>query len=196
MPRPSYFAPVTLSTERLKLVPLTEAHAPDLARHGSLELLKFHVGNLPDEDGEAGFLDYIRRTLADRNVPFAMVLPESGEAIGVSTYMDISEAHRYLEVGATWISAAHQGTFVNPTAKFLMLEYAFETLEVNRVQLKTDARNFQSQRAIEKLGAQKEGVLRNHRIMPDGFLRDTVMYSILPSEWPAIRDRLRARMEA
>lgn len=125
---------------------------------------------------------------------FAMVLQEEGSAVGVSTYMDIRPEHLGLEIGRTWIGRDHQGTRVNPGAKLLMLRHAFETLGCQRVQLKTDLRNTQSQRAIEKLGAVKEGVLRKQMVMPDGFVRDTVMYSITADEWPAVEARLLERL--
>ena len=127
-------------------------------------------------------------------VPFAQVLIESGRAIGGTTYMDIQHANRGVEIGSTWIGRAHHGTRVNPEAKYLLLRHAFEEQGAIRVQLKTDSRNLQSQRAIEKLGAVKEGILRNHMIMPDGHYRHTVMYSLTDDEWPAAKARLEARL--
>jgi ribosomal-protein-alanine N-acetyltransferase len=126
---------------------------------------------------------------------FAIVLQETGEAIGETSYMDIRPAHRGLEIGHTWIARPHQGTRVNPENKYLLLRHAFEELEAVRVQLKCDARNLQSQRAIEKLGAQREGVLRKHIILPDGYVRDTVMYSIVEGEWPRVKASLEARLD-
>jgi RimJ/RimL family protein N-acetyltransferase len=108
--------------------------------------------------------------------------------------MDIRPKHMGLEIGTTWIGRAHQGTKVNPESKLLLLAHAFERLGCERVQLKTDGRNLQSQHAIEKLGAVKEGVLRKHMIMPDGFVRDTVMYSIVAAEWPDVKRGLEARL--
>ncbi len=108
--------------------------------------------------------------------------------------MDVRPAHRGLEIGYTWIARAYQGTRVNPECKYLLLRHAFEKLGAIRVQLKTDGRNLQSQHAIEKLGAVKEGVLRKHLILPDGYVRDTVMYSITDSEWPHVKSRLEARL--
>jgi RimJ/RimL family protein N-acetyltransferase len=108
--------------------------------------------------------------------------------------MDIQNANRGVEIGTTWIGRAYHGTRVNPEAKYLLLRHAFEEQGAIRVQLKTDSRNQQSQRAIEKLGAVKEGVLRNHMIMPDGYFRHTVMYSITDAEWPAAKARLEARL--
>ena len=102
--------------------------------------------------------------------------------------------HRGLEIGFTWIAKPHQGTLVNPECKYLLLRHAFDDQHAMRVQLKTDLRNVQSQGAIEKLGAVREGVLRKHIIRPDGYLRDTVMYSITAEEWPAVRAKLEQRL--
>jgi RimJ/RimL family protein N-acetyltransferase len=113
-----------------------------------------------------------------------------GEAVGGTTYLDISKPDCRLEIGNTWLGRASWRTSVNTECKFLLLRHAFETLAANRVQLKTDARNHRSQRAIERLGAVKEGVLRKYQVMGDGFVRDTVMYSVIASDWPAVKARL------
>ena len=112
----------------------------------------------------------------------------------MTTYLDIRAPHDGLEIGWTWYAEEHRGTRVNPECKLLMLTHAFEMLKCVRVQLKCDERNMQSQRAIEKLGAKREGVLRRHGILPDGFVRNTVMYSIIDSEWPTVRSGLKARL--
>jgi RimJ/RimL family protein N-acetyltransferase len=186
--------PVTLEGRHVRLEPLAERHAEGLAQAASPELFPYH--NPPDELTAAGF----RRQIAgfDRNgfVPFATVLRATGKAVGMTSFMDIDETHRRLEIGFTWTGKAWQGTAVNPESKLLLLAHAFDTLGALRVQLKTDARNTQSQRAIEKLGAVREGVLRNHMIRPDGYVRDTVMYSVTDDEWPAVRAGLEARLAA
>jgi RimJ/RimL family protein N-acetyltransferase len=186
--------PVTLSGRVVRLEPLAAFHAADLYAAAAPELFRlFYSG--PTEFSQAGFEAYIAALRARAGwLPFAQVLAASGRAIGVTAYLNISERDRGLEIGSTWISPAHQGTAVNPEAKFLLLRHAFETLGVIRVQLKTDSRNLHSQRAIEKLGAVKEGVLRNHIIMPDGHIRHSVMYSILPDEWPDVQARLGLRL--
>jgi N-acetyltransferase len=117
-----------------------------------------------------------------------------GKAIGSTRYLDIRPEHRGLEIGGTWYSAAHQRTGVNTECKFLLLKHAFEVLDCIRVQLKTDSRNERSQRAMERIGAVREGVLRNHMIQPDGHWRQTVMYSITVEEWPAVKARLEQLM--
>ena len=108
----------------------------------------------------------------------------------MTRFMDIQPENRSVEIGGTWISPQYQRTVVNTEAKFLMLRHAFEVLDCVRVQIKTDLRNTRSQRAIERLGAVREGVLREHMMLPDGTLRSSVYYSILAAEWPAVRQRL------
>lgn len=130
----------------------------------------------------------------DQRMSFVMRLKETGQVVGTSSYLDIRPADRGLEIGATWIAVPWQGTVVNPSVKLLMFQWAFENWNAIRVQLKTDARNLQSQRAMEKLGLVREGVLRHHIIMPDGYLRDSVMYSATHLEWPALKERLLERL--
>jgi RimJ/RimL family protein N-acetyltransferase len=176
----------------LRLEPAEDAHAVDLAQHAQPELFRYSVTAIPhgyDAEGLAGQLSALR---AAGGYPYALVV--DGQAVGISCYLDVRPAHRGLEIGFTWIGKAFQGTHVNPAAKRLLLGHAFEDLGMERVQLKCDGRNVQSQRAIEKLGAIREGVLRRHMTLPDGFMRDTVMYSILADEWPAVRDRLERRL--
>ena len=122
------------------------------------------------------------------------MLCETGRAIGITCFLDIRPAHRALEIGFTWLGRTWQGGAANPEAKLLQLRHAFEVLEAVRVQLKTDLRNLQSQHAIEKLGAVREGVLRKQMVLPDGHVRDTVMYAITDDEWPRVRDGLEARL--
>ncbi len=124
--------------------------------------------------------------------PFATVENESGRAIGSTRYFDIRPEHRGLEIGWTWLGVAHQRTAANTECKRLLLVHAFDVLGALRVQLKTDARNLRSQRAIERIGAVREGVLRAHMILPDGFVRDSVMYSITRADWPAVKSKLEA----
>jgi RimJ/RimL family protein N-acetyltransferase len=118
------------------------------------------------------------------------MLRDGNLVVGSTRYLDIRAKHRGLEIGGTWYDVAYQRTGVNTECKFLLLRHAFEVLQCARVQLKTDLRNERSQRAIERIGAMREGVLRNHVIMPDGYLRSTVMYSITHEEWPEVKSRL------
>ena len=116
--------------------------------------------------------------------------------MGITTFRDVDERHRTLEVGGTWLGRPWWRTAINTEAKLLFLGHAFETLRANRVALKTDIRNERSQAAIARLGAVREGVLRRQYIRPDGTLRDTVMFSIVPDEWPQVRATLLARLAA
>lgn len=184
---------VTLAGRTIRLEPLERRHAADMAQAADIDTFKYH--GLQPEISQAGFEAYIDTLLSrPAMVPFAQVLIESGKAIGGTTYMDIQSANRGVEIGTTWIGRAYHGSMVNPEAKYLLLRHAFEEQGAIRVQLKTDSRNTQSQRAIEKLGAVKEGLLRNHMIMPDGYFRHTVMYSITNDEWPAVKARLESRL--
>jgi aminoglycoside 6'-N-acetyltransferase len=188
--------PVTLPGRWVTLVPLGPEHAADLASACDATTFAFFPPPYaPRGTGEADLRAYVRARLeSPDSVPFAMILNADGRAVGCSCYLDVRPAHRGLEIGATFIHPAHRGTPVNPEAKLLMLTHAFDTLRCERVQLKCDARNTPSRRAIEKLGAVREGVLRKHMVMGDGFVRDTVMYSITADEWPAVRARLAARL--
>ena len=185
--------PVTMNGRVVRLEPLELRHAPGLLAAASPELFRF-TPQAPPEWSVAGFEADIRKVNAIEDVvAFAMVLVETGAVIGRTTYMEIREQHKGLEIGRTWISRPHQGTKVNPEVKYLMLRHAFERLGAMRVQFTTGGTNLHSQAAIAKLGAVKEGVLRKQRILPDGTPRDTVYYSILDSEWRGIKRSLEAR---
>jgi RimJ/RimL family protein N-acetyltransferase len=131
-------------------------------------------------------------------VPFAIVEKSPpgaigrapGRAIGSTRYLDIRREHRGLEIGWTWLGRAWQRTAANTECKLLLLEHAFEALGALRVQLKTDARNLASQRAIERIGAVREGVLRAHMVVREGFVRDSVMYAVTAGEWPEVKGKL------
>jgi len=126
--------------------------------------------------------------------PFVTVELPSGTIAGATRYMTIDSANRSLEIGGTWVGGPYRRTKVNTHAKFLMLQHAFEVLNCVRVQLRTDSRNERSQRAIERIGAKREGVFRKDFIYPDGYQRDTVFYSIIEQEWPAVRLRLAEKL--
>jgi RimJ/RimL family protein N-acetyltransferase len=186
--------PVTLTGRTLRLEPLTMEHAEGLRRAAELSLFTYGV-IMPHDMSEAGWLDYMRRFLAiPGRVPFAIVLLENEQPVGTTSYFDIRPEHRGLEIGYTWLGKAYQGTQVNPENKYLLLRHAFETLGAIRVQLKTDGRNLQSQRAMAKLGAKYEGTMRHQVILPDGYRRDNVMFSIIEEEWPEVKAALEARL--
>ncbi len=124
-------------------------------------------------------------------LPFAVIDQKNNRVAGSTRYLDIRPNDRAIEIGSTWLGSEFQRTAINSECKYLLLRHAFEELGAVRVTLKTDGRNEQSQRAIERLGAVREGVLRKHMVMWDGYVRDTVYYSILDSEWPQVKDRLK-----
>ena len=186
--------PVTLTGRTLRLEPLAMDHAGALRRVAVPDIFTYGV-IMPNEWTEEGWLDYMRRFLAiPGRVPFAIVPLDTGQAIGTTSYFDIRPENRGLEIGYTWIGKAYQGTHVNPENKYLLLRHAFETLGAIRVQLKTDGRNLQSQRAMAKLGAKYEGTMRHQVILPDGYRRDNVMFSIIAEEWPEVKAALEARL--
>ncbi len=125
---------------------------------------------------------------------FAVIDQETGRAIGCTRYLEINRKHRKLEIGGTWYGTAYQRTKVNTESKFLLLEHAFEVLNCIRVQFKTDARNIRLQKALVRINAVKEGVLRNHMILSSGEVRDSVYYSIIPPEWPVVKAILEEKL--
>jgi RimJ/RimL family protein N-acetyltransferase len=173
------------------------AHASDLSRAGAQpEIWKFMPRpHLESTDDARRFVRDALDSAADGSqVPFAIVERASGRAVGSTRYLDIRRAHRGLEIGWTWLAMEHWRTPINTVCKRLLLAHAFETLGAIRVQLKTDARNVRSQRAIERVGAVREGVLRRHMVMWDGHVRDSVTYAITDEDWPSVRERLDAML--
>jgi RimJ/RimL family protein N-acetyltransferase len=141
---------------------------------------------------------YLKKALDGRDAgtvkPFVIVLMDSGEVIGSTRLWKIDRLNRKLEIGSSWISARWQKTFVNTEAKYLLLRYAFETLDCVRVQFTTDENNQASRNAILRLGAQQEGIVRHERIMPDGRKRNSVRFSIIDEEWPQVKQHLQAKL--
>lgn len=174
------------------------AHLPDLfaAGGGVEEIWRWQGGPAPATEEELGAkLSALLDGAGQRtSLPFAVIHLASRRAIGWSCYLDIDVSDERLEIGWTWYGREYWRTVVNSEAKLLLLGHAFEDLGMGRVQLKTDHRNERSQTAIARLGARREGVLRRHRIRHDGSWRDTVYFSLLADEWPAAKERLRARL--
>ncbi len=188
---------ITLQGNLIRLEPLSESHVPDLSRVGlDPKIWEFMLyGDIRTEQDLRGWVnELLARQSRGTDLPFAVIHLPSGKVCGATRYLDIRPEHRSVEIGGTWYGTAFQGSGVNPEAKYLLLRHAFETLGCLRVQLKTDLRNERSQRAIERLGAVREGVLRSHMILPDGRRRDSVIYSILDSEWPEVKRRLAERL--
>lgn len=192
----SWPAPVRLEGEHASLVPLTPGHCAaliDAVRDG--ELWRLWYTFIPPPEKMAAEIDR-RLELASRGamLPFA-VLDAAGTPVGMTTYMNIDADQRRLEIGSTWYAQRVQRTALNTECKLMLLRHAFEPLECIAVEFRTHRLNFQSRRAIERLGAQLDGILRSHMRLADGSLRDTAVYSIIASEWPAVRNRLEFELE-
>ena len=192
-----HIQPLTLSGHYVRLEPLSTAHVPELASVGLEEgIWRFmRYGPIQSEAQlQRWVLELLALQKSGSDLPFAVIDLAGGRAIGCTRYMDIHHADRWLEIGGTWYGLAYQGTQVNPECKYLLLRHAFEALDCIRVQFKTDSRNTRSQRALDGIGATREGVLRNHMILPDGVIRHSVYYSIIESEWPQVKTRLEERL--
>jgi N-acetyltransferase len=191
MTLPRITTPVTLQGAHVRLEPLQTAHAPalaDAARDGDLWQLWYTA--IPTPEGMAA--EITRRLAlqaASNMLPFA-VLDASGTPVGMTTYMNIDNANQRVEIGSTWYAARVQRSPLNTEAKRLLLAHAFEQLQCIAVEFRTHRFNQQSRRAIERLGAQMDGILRNHQRAANGTLRDTVVYSITADEWPTVRAHL------
>jgi RimJ/RimL family protein N-acetyltransferase len=188
---------VTLEGQRVRLEPVSLTHLDALAEGcAQPETWKyFPMQPLATREQMRAWIE-ARIAGAEKGTwfTFATIDRATGRAVGSTSYIDISPADWRLEIGSTWLHEAARRTGINTECKFLLLRHAFEVLGTNRVQLKTDARNVQSQAAIERIGAKKEGVLRAQFVMADGYLRDSVMYSIIKPEWPEAKARLERLM--
>jgi N-acetyltransferase len=184
--------PVVLTGSRAKLIPMEPSHAEALYEAGrSPEIWPYMpLWIRTVDDMRALVREALRARERGAEFPFVIVDRETGRVAGSTRFLEITPAHRGIEIGWTWLSPELWRTSINTECKYLLLGHCFEVLGAIRVQLKTDARNVRSQTAIERIGAVREGVLRHHRIMPDGYLRDSVYYSILVEEWPAVKTRL------
>jgi N-acetyltransferase len=188
---------VTLTGACARLEPLSQHHCAgliDAAMDG--ELWRLWYTAIPAPEAMKG---EIERRLSLREagsmLPFAVIDLSSSQPVGMTTYMNIDAAERRLEVGSTWYRKSVQRTPINTECKLLLLRHAFEALDCIAVEFRTHFFNRQSRQAIERLGAKLDGVLRNHSRLKDGSLRDTCVYSIIASEWPAVRSNLLWRME-
>ena len=190
--------PVILEGSHVRLESLDLSHAEDLYAVGGDERIWRYMPRpkLSSVADAQEMIEAAKAAAADGSqIPFAVIERKNGRAVGSTRYLDIRRWDRGLEIGWTWLGTAYQRTPINTECKYLLLRHAFEALGVIRVQLKTDLRNERSQRAIERLGAIREGVLRKHMVLWDGFIRDTVYYSILDDEWPGVRRQLEALLD-
>lgn len=184
---------VTLQGKFIRLEPLSEDHIPGLTEIGAgRDFWNFMLyGDINTEsDMRKWVLDILERSKKGTDLPFVAVHLETGRVAGATRYLNIMPNDRGLEIGGTWYGLDFQRTAVNTECKYLLLKHAFEDLKCIRVQLKTDSLNERSQKAIERIGAKKEGVLRNHMILPDGRMRHSVFYSIIDTEWADVKRRL------
>lgn len=189
--------PVQLEGERVRLEPLTSAHAPGLraaVEDGEIWKIPYapHVP-APEriEEATSGLLADVD---AGRRVAWAVVDAADSRTVGLSTFMNFALADRGLEIGNTYLAASAQRTGINAEMKLLLLRHAFEDLDCLRVEFRVHHLNIASRRAVERLGAQQDGILRAHRILPDGTLRHTVVYSILADEWSGVKASLEHRL--
>lgn len=189
--------PVTLEKNGIRLEPLAPVHLPELVAAASDgELWKLWFTSVPEPAAAPKYIADALKGQADGHMlPWAVRDLSDNKVVGTTRYHDIVPAIDRVEIGWTWYAQRCQRSHVNTTCKLILLEHAFDTLNCAVVGLRTDNFNFRSQRAIEALGAKKDGVLRHHQARRDGTVRDSVMYSILKSEWPDVRRHLELRLE-
>lgn len=187
---------VVLSGDRVELRPLEVDDHDGLvaaARDGELWSLWYTRVPRPEEMHDA-IAAFLRERAADTMMPFTVRRVDTGEVIGLTTFCHIDAPNRRVEIGYTWFARSVHGTGMNAECKLLMLTHAFEQVQCIAVEFRTHWLNHQSRRAIERLGAKQDGVLRSHQLTADGTIRDTVVFSIIESEWPAVRQELRRRL--
>ena len=193
----AFVTPVTLQAHGVRLVPLELEHEAGLrAAAADGQLWKIRVTSVPEPEETRAYIDTaLQGRAAGHRFAFAVLDDASGEVLGSTSYHDILPAVQRVEIGYTWYAQRCQRTHVNTAAKLLMMGHAFDTLGCHVVGWRTDNFNFASQRAIERLGARKDGVIRGHALRRDGTIRDTVMYSLRAGEWPESRAQLLDKMK-
>ncbi len=187
--------PCTLEGEGVRLVPMRPEHVDGLFEAGRSLDWAWMLGPLSTREAVARRVEEgLRREKLDSDYAFAVIRRHDQRIIGSTAYLNVVSKHRRVEIGSTWYARDQWGTAVNPECKLLLLAHAFEDWGAVRVQLGTDENNVHSQRAILKLGAKFEGVLRNHGIRPDGSVRNAYLYSIIDREWPSVKAGLLGRL--
>jgi RimJ/RimL family protein N-acetyltransferase len=194
----AFLEPVRLTGELVVLEPLLFEHRDDLVAAASDgRLWELWYTSVPDPGGMRAEIDRrLALQAAGSMLPFTTRRADTGAVIGMTTFMNVDTVHRRVEIGSTWNAKSAQRGGTNTEAKLLLLTHAFETLHCIAVEFRTHWHNHQSRAAIERLGAKQDGVLRSHQRMADGSLRDTVVYSIIAPEWPAVRAGLQYRLAA
>jgi RimJ/RimL family protein N-acetyltransferase len=189
--------PITLTGRHVALAPLAPQHRDELiAAVLDGELWRLWYTSAPEpEKMDAEIARRLALQAAGSMLPFTVLDPRTGRAVGMTTFMNIDNANRRVEIGSTWYARSVQRTALNTEAKLLLLAHAFDDLDCIAVEFRTHFLNQPSRRAIERLGAKLDGVLRRHQWAKDGTARDTCVYSIIPSEWPAVRSHLLWQLE-
>ena len=193
----NWIQPLTLVGSLVKLIPMTDAHAADMIKAASDgQLWDIWYTSVPSAQN---ITQYINHALAEQDsgkaAPFVVVDKATGNIVGSTRYCSVDAPNRRVEIGYTWYAKSTQRTGVNTECKFLLLRHAFETLDAIAVEFKTNFFNFPSRNAILRLGARQDGIIRNHRIDKMGNIRDTVLFSILNSEWPVVKTSLEFKMK-
>ena len=192
----SWLAPVTLTGANAALLPLSVEHLPGLqeaTRDGELSRLWYTA--VPSPEGMAAEIERRLDLQAKGSMLPFTVLDADGRIAGMTTYMNVDATHRRVEIGSTWVARRVQRSALNTECKLMLLTHAFEALQCIAVEFRTHRLNTQSRRAIERLGAQLDGMLRSHQVSANGSLRDTAVYSIVAAEWPAVRAHLQFQLE-
>lgn len=187
---------VELESQSVRLIPMQQEHVGELYAAGNhADIWTYMTARM---ESLADMQEIVEQALENRtnglDLPFVIVDKRSNSVVGSTRYLDISVPDRHLEIGWTWLTPRVWRSSINTECKYLLLRNAFEQFGAVRAQIKTDGRNLRSQRAIERLGAVKEGILRRHRCLLDGYMRDTVYYSVLDDEWAAVKQRLEGLM--
>ncbi|MCU7556703.1 GNAT family protein [Macrococcus capreoli] len=189
------FESVVLENERIKLIPMQIEHAKDLHAINHESIWSYMLFKATDMDlMEQWVIDAVHLREKMKSIPFIVVMKETNEVVGSTRIKEIDYENDSCEIGTTWFGVKAQKTYVNTDSKYLLLEFCFETLNMVRVQIRADERNERSNRAIERLGFQKEGVIRKERNL-DGVRRNLIIYSIIDDEWPDVKENIKRIQE-
>lgn len=189
--------PIILKGSWVQLEPMNELHKPELFEAAQDESIwTFTLTKAFGERFYHWFDKAMRSYQAKQHLPFIVRRLADNKIVGSTRFYDIDAAHRRLTIGYTWYIPEVWGTSINTESKFLLLQFAFEVMQMNRVDFEVDSRNLRSRAAVKKLGAQEEGILRHHMVLEDGHIRDSVIYSIIKLDWPSVKSTLQNRLEA
>ncbi|ART77161.1 GNAT family N-acetyltransferase [Sutcliffiella horikoshii] len=185
-----------IENEVVQLIPMEWEHVEGIYEAAQDNRIWEHMTvNLTEK---SHVLEYVKDAVQKRRIgtdeAFVIINKQTGKIIGSTWFLDISKNHKRLEIGSTWINPVYWRSNINTNCKYLLLKYCLEELQLNRVQIKTDHENYRSQKAIERIGAVKEGVLRNHMIRKEGTIRHTVLYSIVKEDWEVVKKNLEGKL--